>query len=1285
MRLVRLVGMMALGSFALFALLSLAVRYVLLPQIPAYRDNIAAALSKRIGAQVEIDAIATGWLGWNPKLVLDGVRLRERGASAPAIDLPHVELVASWTSILHADLRLRALAIDRPVLAAARDADGRLHVAGLEFEPGEAGSAPGLVPWVLRQREIVVRDATLTWTDELRAAPTISIENVDLRLTAERGRHRFGARGVPPPELASPFELRGEVADPPDGDWQRASGRTYLRVDYADVGAFGAWIPLPEALAAGQGALRAWCEFARGEATSVIADAELAGVRLALEPGRPAMALAHVGGRVEWSAGAGERRLVGRGIAFTTAGGASQPPADFTLVETRAASSPSGGTLEATRIDLASFAELSASLPLPARWSEAVAAAAPRGAFTEVRYRWEGDRDAPSRWSASASLAGVALSASARWPGIEGLAGSLRGDQDQGVLDLASHGVSMTLPRALGAPLRIDTIDGALRWRHDGDRLRVDVDDLALANPDAAGTLSGHWIENPGGPGIVDMAVTLSRGMLARLPDYVPAAIDERARAWLKRALVGGSIAAAKAVLQGDLRDFPFERPGSGTFTISADVKGATFDYADGWPRIEALDAALHLDRLHLVADAARASVLDARIGAMHADVPDVTHAVLALDCNASGDLAAFLRFVHASPVGGWTGQLFEPVRGSGNGRLELALSLPVHALEDTRVTGSFSLADASVDWPGVPPLREASADVAFERGGVTRGELAARVLDGPARATLERRDSVLHLAAAGNGDLGRLRETFTGVQAERIEGTSDWSVEASIAPHAFEWRARSSMRGASLALPAPFAKPREGEMPLTIERRMAGADRDRVTLTLGSAGRVMLQRVLAPEGATIDRALALVGSATERPGDAQRPGLWVRAQLPELDVDPWLALDLGGGTPGGGSRSESGLGLAGFDIASGRLTVSQRHFRDMTLSGRRDGDHWQVGVKGRNVEGDVAWYAATPEAPNGRARVRLARLALPYEDREEAPAATAQAAEATRAWPEIDLQAERLQWRGKEIGHLSLRAQPQGANWKISDLSLANDGGTITSQGLWHAGHDEHTEFSARFDIKDAGVFLGHFGYADEIRAAPTTGDGTFRWPGAPSDFDINALDGELALTAGRGQFLKADPGIARLLGVLSLQSLPRRITLDFHDVFSEGFAFDEASTGRVHIDNGVMRTDEFRIAGPAAKVTIRGEVDLVQETQALEVRVQPSIATGVSAGAAMLLVAANPLMAAVVGAGTLLAQKALKDPIEQLFSYDYRISGSWTEPLVQRVGAQPLGVAPGTAGKSP
>ena len=207
--------------------------------------------------------------------------------------------------------------------------------------------------------------------------------------------------------------------------------------------------------------------------------------------------------------------------------------------------------------------------------------------------------------------------------------------------------------------------------------------------------------------------------------------------------------------------------------------------------------------------------------------------------------------------------------------------------------------------------------------------------------------------------------------------------------------------------------------------------------------------------------------------------------------------------------------------------------------------------------------------------------------------------------------------------------------------------------------------------DVKEAGAFLGRFGWPNAVKGASTKIDGQVSWDGAPSDFDYPTLSGNFKLRSGAGQFTKVDPGVGRLLGVLSLQALPRRISLDFRDVFSEGFAFDSIAAD-VRMQNGVMHTDDFRLIGPAAAVNIAGEVDIAQATQQLKVRVQPSLSSGVSAGAAALFIA-NPLIGAAVGAGALLAQKMLNNPFDQLFSYEYAVTGSWDDPVVTRTGASP------------
>jgi uncharacterized protein YhdP len=171
----------------------------------------------------------------------------------------------------------------------------------------------------------------------------------------------------------------------------------------------------------------------------------------------------------------------------------------------------------------------------------------------------------------------------------------------------------------------------------------------------------------------------------------------------------------------------------------------------------------------------------------------------------------------------------------------------------------------------------------------------------------------------------------------------------------------------------------------------------------------------------------------------------------------------------------------------------------------------------------------------------------------------------------------------------------------------------------------------------------------------------GHINWDGSPLAFNYPSLGGELKLQLDSGTFLKAEPGVARLLGVLSLQSLPRRLLLDFRDVFADGFVFDGV-TADVHLANGVARSDNIRIRGVQAAVLVDGSSDLAAETQVLRVVVVPEINAG---GASLAYAAINPAVALT----TFLAQLIFSRPMAAANTREFHISGSWSEPKVERI----------------
>ena len=215
------------------------------------------------------------------------------------------------------------------------------------------------------------------------------------------------------------------------------------------------------------------------------------------------------------------------------------------------------------------------------------------------------------------------------------------------------------------------------------------------------------------------------------------------------------------------------------------------------------------------------------------------------------------------------------------------------------------------------------------------------------------------------------------------------------------------------------------------------------------------------------------------------------------------------------------------------------------------------------------------------------------------------------------------------------------------------------------------------KLDIRDAGQLLARFGMKDVVRRGDGRMEGQVAWVGSPMDLDYPSLQGTFHVDVRGGQFLKADPGLAKLLGVLSLQALPRRLALDFRDVFSQGFSFDFLR-GDITIQQGVAATNNLQMKGTSAAVLMEGKADLARETQDIRVVVVPEI----NAGTASLVAAAiNP----AIGIGTFLAQVFLREPLARAATQQFHIDGSWTDPRVTKLSRQAAAAESGAPAARP
>ncbi len=528
-------------GIGLFALLLLLVRLVVFPHIERYRDDIAAAIAAQVHQPVALDTLTTGWDGWNPKLVIDGFRMGAAIAGAPPVlELPRVELTVSWTSVPLLELRLKQLLIESPRLAIRRDERGIVHLAGIEIDPEQQTDDSGVSDWLLRQREIVVRNALITWTDERRNAAQLVLDRVNFRLESHFGRRRFGLTGSPPSELAAPIDVRGDLVAPSLREWQQAAGQVYVRLDYADVGAWREWLPLPLDIESGKGALRGWFTFEKGEAREIIADLELADVRTRLQDDLPPLALAHLAGRAGWRFAPPTREVFCRQLAFTTAEGLTLEPTNVSLLlHASPQGAPEKGRLEFDRLQLGPLQAIAAHLPLPERWRAELRAFAPTGQLARGLVQWDGAVDAPTAYEFASEFAQLGVRPHGDWPGVANLAGSLKATRAGGEMRLDARDARLDLPGILAQAVALESMRGDIAWTRDAqERVSLRVKDVVFANADVAGKVQATYRTLERGPGDIDLEASVSRVALrvvAALHPGVPqsrgASMDRRRRA----------------------------------------------------------------------------------------------------------------------------------------------------------------------------------------------------------------------------------------------------------------------------------------------------------------------------------------------------------------------------------------------------------------------------------------------------------------------------------------------------------------------------------------------------------------------------------------------------------------------------------------------------------------------------------------------------------------------------------------------------------------------------------
>ncbi len=1107
------------------------------------------------------------------------------------------------------------------------------------------------------------------------------------------------------------------------GDTSQWSGEMFGDLPFVNLATLRQWVPMDKGLSLqeGRGALRLWADVKNGVPQGVTADVALDAVDARLGVNVLPLALRHVHGRigVQWQDG--EVAISSQDLVFDTQEG-EHWPGGVLRVSWRG-DAFEAGTLTADRLDLEALAQISQRLPLPEALRAMLSRVQPQGQVNQLKATWQKNSDASLNYSAKGQVRQLAMqrdalptSPLADVPGMQAAQLEFDLTQKGGKARVSILNGSITLPVGLDEPrIALEEASAQIAWQHKGDEVAVQFTQGRVVNADLAGEFSGNWKTGEASarlPGVLDLTATLSRAKVAHVHRYLPNTLPRDVRAYVRDAVQAGDASHVTMRLRGNLRDMPFDNPKLGEFRIAAQVAQGHYAYVPpvptkaktvqtaAWPALTEVNGDLVFDRstLQFKGSTQLAGAPQVTWQKLVANIPKLDQPVVSVTGEARGPVAQVLDMISKSTLNDLTGTVLSKSQATGDANFKLALTLPIDHLDKSTVQGSVVFADNALQvMPGTPVLNRMRGTLQFSEQGFQLKGLQAQLLGGD--ATLDgglsfvatEGQSPLQLKIRGDLTAEGLRQArelgFVSRLAQRATGKSAYSANLGLRRGVPELSINSDLKGMALTLPAPLSKPAAALMPLRIESQLTRESlqpksrvlQDQISVTLGRVVSVTYVRDLSGARTRVVRGGIAVGQSVMDAVPMRDNAVSLNLQLPVLDLDAWntALTQFTGVSPL--KRKSTRQSVVGSEAASDdaqdympafaalradQIKVSDRLIHKVLVGGTRQGELWRLNISADELNG-----SAEVRPPNGNLPahlyVRLAYLNIPPS---LVPDVESLLTEQPSSIPGLDIVVNDLTLRGKKLGRLEIEAVNRvGTNavreWRLNKFNVILPEATLTANGVWAAEGPlvRRTQFNFVLAIRDSGDLLTRLGTPGAIRHGEGRLEGQVSWQGSPITLDYASMNGKMHLAIEKGQFLKTEPGAARLLGVLNLQALPRRLTLDFSDIFSDGFAFDFVR-GDIGIDQGVASTNNLQMKGVVAGALIEGSADLVRETQKLKVVVVPEI----NAGTASLYVATiNPL----IGLTTYLAQMVLSKPLVRAGTNEFFVDGTWSSPRVTKV----------------
>ncbi|MEY3224446.1 MAG: hypothetical protein RL565_636 [Pseudomonadota bacterium] len=1299
-------------TVAFFVVGHLGVRFVLWPQIEKSKPSLERLMSARLGAKVTMDAVQVSWTGIRPKFAIQGLRFNGGTNSTPPLLIQNINGQLSWLSFYHLAPYFHEITFDQVQLYAQRDTKGVVSIAGIPILNNADNFAVG--NWLLAQTDIQINNAKIFWEDQQsqKLKTSIDIQNVHL---SNGMRSHEGQLVAQTPWSPNPIKLEADFVHHlagQAGDWHDWVGNFSWDLAELNLSQISKDISLPLYDLAGKlnskGSLKLDGGKANGGQMSLTADQ----LRVQLNKGEDPLEFGRLETDLVQDTDGGLNSITTKTLSWRNIDSPATAPLDkLSPITFRWRPPKDGGEIKefgfsSPKIQVEDIALFALNLPLPKKIHQWIKISEADGELQNLDMNWSESQSTlsalpiPGNWfssnkldfTISAKLNDISFTGvNKSMPSASHLSGNLVSNQKQGNFTLDSSNLELEMNDFLSAPeIQLDRAKGDISWSKQKGGWLINAKKLQLSNSEITTNFDlSYLIGGPKQPDQMTLDMEFVKAKLATAHRYLPVNIDKETRQFLSKAFEAGDIQNGSLHIKGDPDQVPFPTGTVGELTLHLPISKAIYKPAPLLPKSQGVWQAfsnvsgnIDMKQASLNVEIDKANYKKVTLTNVTSKIPNLSAKNLTVSINGSaeGDASEMLEYLFTSPVGVQQANLAKNLTLKGPVSLGLDLKIPLSGSDDVNFDAKVTLPGNQAQWGEVPPMDNLKGKIRITEVNPEFDNVTANFLGGAFKISSAP-------STAGNssfsigGDInasfikdyvsGNLKSRAHPALLSAMSGSAKYDGLINFNKAGSQANLKFDLRNWASAAPAPAKKlagtPMSGEFNLkTYPASKNNLVRADWSGKLGDQYFIQGNLNFANE---VKNALG-VGSLAPLP----QQGTSLHLASNELDLDQWIEFLGAGKHKGEVKKSDTPEEDIQISAQVKKLIALDRDWVDVNLQSQKKNSVWQLRLNSPQIAGQAQWHPSSGDHPSGLIAGRLARLKLPDQrtladssPKENVPQklANLKTPVSPNAIPSLDLTIDDLSWTKAKLGAVKIKSKTSQDLMKVESIQINNPQGSSIIKGQWSARTQnaaEQSSITVDMNIKDAGQIITHWSSEKPVEGGEGTLNASLSWSGPLFAPAYDSLAGDASINLTKGRLLEVNTDGAKLLDVLSLQSLFRFATFDLKgslgSLATKGTPFNSINSD-FEITKGIAQTKQFTMILDQARVAMTGQINIPEQTQDLRVTIFPTIDATAGSLAAFVI---NP----IIGLGAVVGQYLITNQINRTLQTDYLIQGSWDNPEV-------------------